>query len=470
MKVLREFHITNLLELKLEKGHWDEEGDEDPYVKENIRVQIYINGNPFRTCKFLLIVNPHLEKKFETINSIDEVKEILNKDLEYKITPAVLNISPEEEFWAHCSNLQAWVENDYDTHLLDSKLSFPLLKELKRLGDSKAKQVYNEEVMERYAKGSCDVKDLLISKKYFENIPFEQQVSIIKDPKEYEVILTLKKVMGDEFKLGKFFIDDGKITKLRLQENPNVHALPSEIGDLSNLRWLDISLPNLSSLPSTIGNLRSLETLKITDSNLTELPESIGNLNKLDLISISNCKKFESLPDSFGKISSLKDLRIIDSNLTMLPESFGNLSLLEKVEIENGLLEFLPSGITNITNLLFLLLSKNKLSNLPEDIENLINLKSLHLGNNKLEELPLSIGNLPRLESLKLYGNNLRSLPDTMKNLVNLKSLDIRLNKFNHFPEVILKLTSLKYLAIAGNRITHLPEKIKNLFLGVKAR
>ncbi len=34
------------------------------------------------------------------------------------------------EFFAHCSNLEAWINNDYNPHLLHSNLSVPLLKEL----------------------------------------------------------------------------------------------------------------------------------------------------------------------------------------------------------------------------------------------------------------------------------------------------------------------------------------------------
>ena len=37
-----------------------------------------------------------------------------------------VDITPKQEFWAHCSNLQTWNENYYDTRLIHTNLAFPL--------------------------------------------------------------------------------------------------------------------------------------------------------------------------------------------------------------------------------------------------------------------------------------------------------------------------------------------------------
>ena len=89
-------------------------------------------------------VEPHLlnvplnDRKVNQINSIDEAAENLSI---YGV-----KLSPEVEFHGHCSNLQAWAENHYDTRLLHSNLSFPLLKKLAELGDPQAKQMIKDEI------------------------------------------------------------------------------------------------------------------------------------------------------------------------------------------------------------------------------------------------------------------------------------------------------------------------------------
>lgn len=87
MKILKKFQISDFLSLKLEKGRWDEEGYEVDYGKETYKVRLYVKGKPFRTCTYLLILDPQRDQRFEEIDSIDEVKQILKNDLEYKITP-----------------------------------------------------------------------------------------------------------------------------------------------------------------------------------------------------------------------------------------------------------------------------------------------------------------------------------------------------------------------------------------------
>ena len=124
----REYQINDYLTLKL----------------ENKATTIYVDGKQFLQCKFLLLNIP-IDKvsDFDEIESIDEAAERLNHDLEYQNK---IRINPETEFWAHCSNLQVWVEYDYDSRLLHSNLAFPLLKAITDAGDSMAKEEFKREI------------------------------------------------------------------------------------------------------------------------------------------------------------------------------------------------------------------------------------------------------------------------------------------------------------------------------------
>ena len=100
--------------------------------------------------------------EYEEINSIDEVK--LKYDHSHEGNSRKLD--PEVEFWGHCSNLQAWYEHDYDTRVLHSNLAFPLLKELVKAGDQKAKQVFKEEIAFRFESNFRSVVFYLLKEKY----------------------------------------------------------------------------------------------------------------------------------------------------------------------------------------------------------------------------------------------------------------------------------------------------------------
>ena len=92
------FKISDFVTLRLEEG----------------RTILYIDGEEFIQCKGLFITKPHL---YENITSVDDIADIESKIIQEEER---IGISAEEEFWGHCSNLQAWYEFNYDTRLLHS--------------------------------------------------------------------------------------------------------------------------------------------------------------------------------------------------------------------------------------------------------------------------------------------------------------------------------------------------------------
>ncbi|MHA1240841.1 MAG: Cdc6/Cdc18 family protein [Promethearchaeota archaeon] len=117
-------------------------------------------------------------EKFDEIESIDEAADILGWTEERQVG-VEYEIDPETEFWGHCSNLQAWYEHNYDTRLLHSNLSFPLLKKLAEVGDPIANRVFKEEIVKRLESGYPTVIKYIIEEKLLENLNREELRLII---------------------------------------------------------------------------------------------------------------------------------------------------------------------------------------------------------------------------------------------------------------------------------------------------
>lgn len=144
------FTINKFLELRLENG----------------RTNIYVNNKLFLQCKYLLIKIPINEiESFEEISSINEVIDKLDKTLEVSENKYNI-ISPEIQFWGHCSNLQVWYENNYNSCLIHTNLAFPLLKRLTEAGDIIAKNVFKEEIAKRFEEGQLSVIQCLLYNGY----------------------------------------------------------------------------------------------------------------------------------------------------------------------------------------------------------------------------------------------------------------------------------------------------------------
>lgn len=152
---------------------------------------IFIKGKKFDTCKSLCLniptdtitLNNNGEYEFkEEYESMDEfTQQYKNKSLTRDFY-----IEPAEEFKAHISNLQVWVECDYDTRFLDKKLAFPLLKKLTRAGDLLAQEVLHRDIISRFNAENLEVRKYLIEGGYLAELS-EKELEDLLEFEKYEM-------------------------------------------------------------------------------------------------------------------------------------------------------------------------------------------------------------------------------------------------------------------------------------------
>lgn len=162
---MQKYTINKFLDLRLEEG----------------KTNIYVNNELFLQCKYLLLEIPINDFDYlEEITSIDEIVNILDKSLE-NFNYKHLNISPEIQFWGHCSNLQVWYENNYENCLIHKNLSFPLLKKLTEAGDLSAKKVFKEEIAKRFEEGGLNTLQYLLYNGYLNYLNKEERECILEE-------------------------------------------------------------------------------------------------------------------------------------------------------------------------------------------------------------------------------------------------------------------------------------------------
>ena len=359
----KKFIINNNLTLKLEDG----------------KTNIYIGDFLFQQCKFLLISIPLDDHEaYTNVGSIDDATEILDTSLEGANIERY-NISPEEEFWAHCSNLQAWYENEYDTRLLHSNLAFALLKKLYDIGDPLAKKKYKEELTQRFLFGSGRIQDFLIEEGYFTILSREELLNSVKDSDilfKLEQLLNIQLMANTRISRG-FLIEDGIITWLSL-DDCNIKILPEIIKNLKSVRGLYLSRNSLTTLPKWIIDMEQLEYLNVSYNELEKIPKSIRNLRNLRRLELQY-NKIEAIPNSIGELSQLEILFLRKNLIKAIPESIGMLTSLKDLRLGGNLIKTLPESIGNLSSLLSLDIGDNPIQKIPNSITNLRNLASLLL-------------------------------------------------------------------------------------------
>ncbi len=280
----KECAINDQITLKLEKG----------------QTRIYVNGKYFMHCLKLVLNIPRTDLEgIEEISSIDEFADVyqhrqfdgeLTSDGELIAEEEVDwdFVSPEEEFVAHCSNLQAWVEHDYDTRLLKADLAFPLLKKLTDEGDEQARFRLKEEILKRYESGYKPVIEYLFVEGFFDYLDEEEQIYGLLNPQDAENLKTLQEELG-ELNVSFYFVPD-----LNYSSDKSFYGIIPNHRRFSSknkaVTQIDLNGLNLTTIPITLTKFTKLRLLILTNQdinlNLEENKERIFKMKLLELIRI----------------------------------------------------------------------------------------------------------------------------------------------------------------------------------------
>tara|TARA_R110002012_G_scaffold41736_7_gene114145 strand:+ start:15672 stop:16358 length:687 start_codon:yes stop_codon:yes gene_type:complete len=141
-------------------------------------------------------------------------------------------------------------------------------------------------------------------------------------------------------------VDNNKVTGINLLFNNLNGTLPASLGQLKNLKKLELSFNPISgTIPAELGNLEQLEVLAINGTAVS------GNI-----------------PESLGGLSNLKQLHLSSNQLSgMVPESLGKLRKIEVFNVfDNDLHGSLPQELASCPNLKQLMVAENNFNN-PDD-------------------------------------------------------------------------------------------------------
>lgn len=245
-----------------------------------------------------------------------------------------------------------------------------------------------------------------------------------------------------------------KLTNLNLSASAFSGQITSEILELSNLVFLDLSVNyglklqkhGLRSIAQKLTNLKELHLSEVDISST--VPNILANLSSLTSLFLEECGLHGEFPTRIFHLPNLSSLHVGDNpNLTGSMPEFNRSSPLESLQLRH----------TRFSG------------ELPNSIGNLVSLKYFHVAFcNFSGPIPSSFGNLTQLIALELAENMLHgSIPQSISRLVNLEDLNLAYDHLSGTVEfdLFLKLKNLKWLQLSGNKISLLRKPSTNTTL-----
>lgn len=459
-------------------------------INENLKVRlendksiIYINNEPFKTCISIFVKDP-LENftdytNFESIDSIDYTN------------PSALEILEDQEdfpyesiFWAICSNLQVWAENNYNTRLLHSQISFPILKKLSEEGNLEAREVYKKEVIKRFKTcypwvlhyiveeciddfskeeiidmyNSVNLSDL---EKVLDSFPewlsdtIELDMLILLSEYNIKAKELLTKIVVETLKSNNIekiskvinehlikFLDDDTLEK-------NFDLFDQNLSEKLILLSYFIFLKDCVSLDIEEAEiiLKDIITKVFQENNFFHVQEIIiykiwdilSNEERINLVKILDYNIFTKslLAKRVRKILA-NFFELIGSNidLSSLKEEYVSYNG-ERYPVYAEILDMNEKQIKNISEI--------------KGLNSLNNLQEIYLSGNQIDEIK-SLENLSSLKALDVSENQITEIKG-LETLINLKELNLESNQITEIKGLNM-LNKLESLNLAWNKIT----------------
>ncbi|KAJ7969958.1 Leucine-rich repeat receptor protein kinase [Quillaja saponaria] len=247
--------------------------------------------------------------------------------------------------------------------------------------------------------------------------------------------------------------------------------IPMFFGSMEQLRYLNLSSSQFGGrVPTNLGNLTNLRILDLSTeySSGDQLQlyvdgidwiSQLSSLQHLDMSGVSMLKA-KNLMQVLNMLPSLLQLRLHDCGLddNHIGDDFQNVTSIRVLDLSSNDIHLVPLWFGKLKNLEYVNLASNSLSGpIPNVFQNMTDsITELELSDNSFDSVPLWFGKLTSLVHLNLAFNRLKGpIPNALQNMTDIRILDLSHNNLSSsIPTWLSTFKRLVHVNLASNNFT----------------
>ncbi len=194
----------------------------------------------------------------------------------------------------------------------------------------------NLEVLEIEANGLTELNEKIGELKKLKYISVRSNGRLTNLPKSIGQLRCLQYLNvsgGGMSKLRNELADCSELVSI-VANASKIKTLPENIGNLINLKHLNLSYNKIENIPASIGNLTELEHLGIGSNEITQLPKEISNLKKLNFLGLP-FNRFKEFPKEVLELDAVHNLWVHNNSFKTIPKEVGNMESLTHLLVDH---------------------------------------------------------------------------------------------------------------------------------------
>ncbi|WP_020537985.1 leucine-rich repeat domain-containing protein [Lewinella cohaerens] len=172
-----------------------------------------------------------------------------------------------------------------------------------------------------------------------------------------------------------------------------------------------------------IGELKNLRVLDISGSWITEIPDEIQNCKYLRSI-IANASRLEKISPAIGQLRELRNANFGYCNLRSIPRELGEVESLWSLGLGGNQLNDLPESISNLKNVMFFSIDKNRFTEFPNEVLGLESVVNLWMHGNDFKTASVELNNLPRMSHLLIDAHEIENINELKQSMLDVRIID----------------------------------------------